>query len=610
MYLTDIALRNAGPIEELALKLPFDGEANPKPVILMGANGSGKTNLLSIVADALHEASALHYSDTTPHRSSVDRPWFRVVGSNTVTWGRPGAYSVLRFRSGTDVFYFKERAGTYSGTTAREEVPEELTPAVTWGDENGSLKAFQATADQIKNTFQTGVYAFFPSSRSEAPAWMNAASVAQDDFDASERFTRQLGKPIYLPRGMPQLKQWLLALMVDVRADVVGYADEAGTTKWAMAGSPASLEAAQQVWNEVNSILRVVLNDESARFVWQGRGRGQGLRVLRGRGQSQVLRLEALSAGQATVLNIFCTLLRYGDGTTGTDVPVPKNIAGICLIDEIDAHMHLDLQYRALPNLIRMFPRVQFVLSSHSPLFALGTELAFGKDGVLLVDMPSGLPIEAEAYSEFGEAIQAFEATRQFGERVAAHVGALHKPVVLLEGETDPHYLRASAKLLGRAGLLDRVDFEWVGAKDAGGQGFNTGSKALDHALSLFRAKPNLVKSPIMLLYDSDVGKAGDAFGFVRVESMPENHDNRRVTKGIENLLSPNVLSAEMFQTTETSQADGGSVVRTALRKMDLCRQACEVEPSADNFAAFGAVLDMIEGWLDSLPSATVGDAS
>ncbi|MGD0639954.1 MAG: hypothetical protein ABSC22_04325, partial [Roseiarcus sp.] len=63
MYLKTIYAENNGPIQRLNFKLPFTPAGDPKPVVLVGANGSGKTNVLSIIVEALFQAAAVCYSD-------------------------------------------------------------------------------------------------------------------------------------------------------------------------------------------------------------------------------------------------------------------------------------------------------------------------------------------------------------------------------------------------------------------------------------------------------------------------------------------------------------------------------------------------------------------
>jgi predicted ATP-dependent endonuclease of OLD family len=40
---------------------------------------------------------------------------------------------------------------------------------------------------------------------------------------------------------------------------------------------------------------------------------------------------------------------------------------GIVLIDEIETHLHLELQRLILPFLTRVFPNIQFIVTTHSP---------------------------------------------------------------------------------------------------------------------------------------------------------------------------------------------------------------------------------------------------
>jgi predicted ATP-binding protein involved in virulence len=48
------------------------------------------------------------------------------------------------------------------------------------------------------------------------------------------------------------------------------------------------------------------------------------------------------------------------------------SVAGLVLIDEIDQHLHPELQTQVVTELTRTFPDSQFVVTTHSPLVALG----------------------------------------------------------------------------------------------------------------------------------------------------------------------------------------------------------------------------------------------
>ena len=77
---------------------------------------------------------------------------------------------------------------------------------------------------------------------------------------------------------------------------------------------------------------------------------------------------DTLSSGYAAVLDIIADLMiRMEKNHSGSfDAP------GIVLIDEVDAHLHLSLQKDILPLLTGLFPRIQFIVTTHSP-FVLGS---------------------------------------------------------------------------------------------------------------------------------------------------------------------------------------------------------------------------------------------
>jgi predicted ATP-binding protein involved in virulence len=78
--------------------------------------------------------------------------------------------------------------------------------------------------------------------------------------------------------------------------------------------------------------------------------------------------LNELAAGYRSILTMVGDMvLRLSDGSK------PLNeTAGIVLIDEIDAHLHPKYQYE-LPNLLsKVFPKVQFIVTTHSPIPILG----------------------------------------------------------------------------------------------------------------------------------------------------------------------------------------------------------------------------------------------
>jgi predicted ATPase len=87
------------------------------------------------------------------------------------------------------------------------------------------------------------------------------------------------------------------------------------------------------------------------------------------------LRLPAswLSDGYQAMLSWIADLLGHAvlDLGKGAD---PEVLQGVVLLDEIDLHLHPTWQRRIVPILRRTFPKLQFVVTTHSPLVLAGFE--------------------------------------------------------------------------------------------------------------------------------------------------------------------------------------------------------------------------------------------
>lgn len=59
MYIKKIMGENIGPIKKIQIDLPFK-EKCPKPVIIVGENGTGKSTILSNIVDAFYEIILMH----------------------------------------------------------------------------------------------------------------------------------------------------------------------------------------------------------------------------------------------------------------------------------------------------------------------------------------------------------------------------------------------------------------------------------------------------------------------------------------------------------------------------------------------------------------------
>jgi predicted ATP-binding protein involved in virulence len=90
-----------------------------------------------------------------------------------------------------------------------------------------------------------------------------------------------------------------------------------------------------------------------------------------------------MADGYSSLLNIAADIMMRIEGAGYTDY----NIPGIVLIDEIEQHLHVALQKKALPMLTTMFPNIQFIVTTHSPFV-----MASMKDKAVIYDLEMQTP--------------------------------------------------------------------------------------------------------------------------------------------------------------------------------------------------------------------------
>lgn len=96
---------------------------------------------------------------------------------------------------------------------------------------------------------------------------------------------------------------------------------------------------------------------------------------------SQKFSFQDLSSGYQAIFNIYSDLLIR---TEFFNIP-PSELEGIVLIDEIDAHLHISLQKLIFPFFTRSFPKLQFIVSTHSPFVITSTD-----NDTVVYDISSG----------------------------------------------------------------------------------------------------------------------------------------------------------------------------------------------------------------------------
>lgn len=110
-----------------------------------------------------------------------------------------------------------------------------------------------------------------------------------------------------------------------------------------------------------------------------------------------------MSSGYAAVLDIVNDLIIRMEAQS--KLRNNFDLEGVVLIDEIETHLHLELQKKILPMLTDLFPNLQFIISTHSPfiLSSLDNAVIYDLEKQILVEKGlKDLPYEGIVEGYFG----------------------------------------------------------------------------------------------------------------------------------------------------------------------------------------------------------------
>lgn len=152
-----------------------------------------------------------------------------------------------------------------------------------------------------------------------------------------------------------------------------------------MARSKGLLEKAEKInlwFDEFQKLLRKMFDDDSLQLNFDIDTFKFSI-VMRDR---EPFDFNTLSRGYAAIMDIVVDLIIRMDQKS--DKVFDFSVPGIVLIDEIETHLHMELQKEILPFLTTLFPNVQFIVSTHSP-FVLNS-----LENVTIYDLEDKLLVE------------------------------------------------------------------------------------------------------------------------------------------------------------------------------------------------------------------------
>ncbi|MDV6343605.1 AAA family ATPase [Nitrosomonas sp. Is37] len=437
LYLSTAVFYNRAPFK--SLKLNFDKN---EIAVLTAINGRGKTTILSHIVDAFHEIARPFFLN---EYEGKENDLYRVSSFiENLDFTKP-SLAYLRFitSSGDIVDYANVRNALTEVEYNAFELPDNKIPfseLKNYLDQSNFVRMIFPKLDQkkIEEIFRYNLLTYFPAYRHESPAYLNDPYKIELNFTKRSRFNGYLANPIEVVSGLPQLANWIMDIVLDMRIDNENAKD-------------------QLLFHNLNKILTNSIVSKDCDFLRFGVGpRGLGsvrIQVVKNCENDQETLYPSIfniSSGESSMLCLFGELIRQADNIS-KDKPL-EAISGIVLVDEIDKHLHIRLQKEILPTLLTLFPNIQFIISSHSPFLSMGlAEIA--SERAKIVDLETfGIskdPTTNELYTEvYRMMIGENDRFKELYSSLEEKIRNGNVPLVITEGKTDVQHLKSAMSRL------------------------------------------------------------------------------------------------------------------------------------------------------------------
>ena len=311
-YITEIRIERLRHLSDIIISLNAEQRQH---LIVTGKNGSGKTSLLIALEKYLQAINEKQFNALIEHHI----PKLQKIEESLD-------------KAETEAEKYEIKKGNIFNTNTLEQIRRYADGVKVLFNDSKHLESLYALGDFIT--------AYFPANRKAQI--IRAQGIHDIKLDDSYGVNSEPGKLLH---------QYMVHLK----------------TQQAYARNEGDLDVVDriQAWFErFVGALRILLDDDSINLKYDYKEYNfkihQSGRIP--------FDLEELSDGYSSVIRIVSDLILRMDKNWLLGNEISKyDIEGIALIDEIETHLHIGLQKKIMPFLTDFFPRIQFIITTHSP---------------------------------------------------------------------------------------------------------------------------------------------------------------------------------------------------------------------------------------------------
>lgn len=328
IFITELNIEKVRNLQNIDIKLGFEDR---KHLIFTGKNGSGKTSVLEAMASFLY--------NTTENKGI-----------------RVNEKSLIDYKS------YLNNAKTRKDEKDIDHWNKEIERTIN-----------------ILNNYKKGIDIKFNSSLEKIESEYKSGNFITAYYKANREFKADI------PRQIEKVEfKDSYSIKDEPRKEFVKYLlDLRATQAFSLTGGKK--EKADEIENwfvKFEKLLQDIFDSDSLKLVFDE----DTFQFKIKEKDKEVFDFNTLSSGYAAVLDIVVDIILRMEKKT--EKRFDFNMQGIVLIDEIETHLHLELQKRILKLLTTIFPKIQFIITTHSPFILNSLE------NVIIYDLEKKLLVE------------------------------------------------------------------------------------------------------------------------------------------------------------------------------------------------------------------------
>ena len=356
-YVERIQIHDVRHLQDIDIHIGGADERGPRHLILTGPNGSGKTSVLEALVS---------YFGGVPNQHLVSIP----------TWQNSLAQIKRQIDTIDSQLSSADEAEWKTLTSQRESIQQSANNIESVISPYTKIEPQIRDIAGLTRLYRKGAFllAYFPAERKSA---------------------------MTMPTGVKKIQpKETYAIGETARSEFLNYLVHLTVQRsFARDSRDADGVAEIDAWFErFEGALRDLYDDPDLKLLFDRDNYRHTIQLGDGR---EPFDLNQLADGYHAMLSIVAELIVRMDAKA----PRVYDLPGIVLIDEVETHLHIEMQKVALPFLTAFFPRIQFIATTHSPfvLMSLPNAVVFDLTSHLREEDLTGYSSEAIVQGHFDQ---------------------------------------------------------------------------------------------------------------------------------------------------------------------------------------------------------------